>query len=57
VCVWMCGAEYGGGEGDERRFLFGNALTGPLPMELGNLVDLVSLCVPTPPCNVGSAVH
>jgi hypothetical protein len=28
----MCGTEYGGGEGGERRYLAENALTGPLPM-------------------------
>jgi hypothetical protein len=54
----MCGAEYGGGEGGERRFLDDNALTGPLPMGLGNLVKLAALCVrPASPCNVGSATH
>jgi hypothetical protein len=36
MCVWMCGAEYGGGEGGERRQLGGNQLSGPLPMELFN---------------------
>jgi hypothetical protein len=45
----MCGAEYGGG-GGEGRFLDNNQLTGPLPVELGNLVNLVDLCVrPAPP--------
>jgi hypothetical protein len=43
----MCGTEYGG---DKRRFLFSNALTGPLPAELGELVKLQKLCVrPAPP--------
>jgi hypothetical protein len=46
----MCGTEYGGGEGGERRYLAENALTGPLPMELGELVNLELLCVwPAPP--------
>jgi hypothetical protein len=50
MCVWMCGTEYGGGGGDERRFLNNNGLTGPLPVELGNLSSLRELCVrPTPP--------
>jgi hypothetical protein len=42
----MCGAEYGGGdEGGERRDLQQNLLTGPLPSELGELVELTQLCV------------
>jgi hypothetical protein len=41
----MCGADYGGGEGGERRELYDNHLTGKLPAELGELVDLQSLCV------------
>ena len=54
----MCGAEYGGGEGDERRFLDNNDLAGPLPATLSfpnlpNLVDQIpiqGLCVrPAPP--------
>jgi hypothetical protein len=45
MCVWMCGTEYGGGGGDERRRLDSNALVGPLPVELGNLDNLVELCV------------
>jgi hypothetical protein len=46
----MCGTEYGGGGGGERRVLGPNQLTGPLPVELGNLVNLVELCVrPAPP--------
>jgi hypothetical protein len=54
----LCGAEYGGGEGGERRQLGGNQLSGPLPMELFNLVNLKYLCVrPASPCNVGSATH
>jgi hypothetical protein len=45
-------------EGGERRWLDDNFLTGPLPMGLGNLVELTSLCVrPASPCNVGSATH
>ena len=45
-------------EGGERRNLDDNFLTGPLPMGLGNLVELTSLCVrPASPCNVGSATH
>jgi hypothetical protein len=49
ACVWMCGAEYGGGEGDKRRVLRNNALNGPLPAELVSLVSLQQLCVrPTP---------
>jgi hypothetical protein len=48
--VWTCGAEYGGGGGGERRYLSNNQLTGPLPVELGNLSFLIVLCVrPTPP--------
>jgi hypothetical protein len=35
----------GGGEGDERRELQDNDLTGPLPAELGELVNLQRLCV------------
>ena len=47
--MWVCGAEYGGG-GGERRFLYNNGLTGPLPVELGNLVNLAQMCVrPAPP--------
>jgi hypothetical protein len=60
LCVWMCGTEYGGGEGGKRRDLRDNHLTGPLPAELGELVELRLLCVqPTPllACNVGSAAH
>jgi hypothetical protein len=45
LCVWMCGAEYGGGGGGERRNLYFNQLAGPLPIELGNLVSLDRLCV------------
>ena len=41
TCVWMCGTEYGGGGVDERRYLFGNAFTGPLPAELGELANKV----------------
>jgi hypothetical protein len=46
----MCGTEYGGGGGGERRLLDSNALVGSLPVELGNLDNLVELCVrpPTP---------
>ena len=43
----MCGAEYGGG-GGERRYLRFNQLTGPLPVELSNLDNLVELCGPPP---------
>jgi hypothetical protein len=42
TCVWMCGTEYGGGGVDDRRYLFGNAFTGPLPAELG---ESTKLCV------------
>jgi hypothetical protein len=46
----MCGPEYGGGGGGERRDLHKNQLTGPLPTELGELGALLSLCVrPAPP--------
>jgi hypothetical protein len=47
----MCGTEYGGGEGGERRFLGDNDLAGPLPTEMGSLTrNLVQLCVwPAPP--------
>jgi hypothetical protein len=46
----MCGTEYGGGEGGERRRLDKNQLTGPLPTELGDMVALQRLCVrPAPP--------
>ena len=45
-------------EGDERRKVDDNDLTGTLPMGLGNLVKLKALCVrPASPCNVGSATH
>ena len=37
----MCGTEYGGGGVDDRRYLFGNAFTGPLPAELGELANKV----------------
>jgi hypothetical protein len=48
--VWMCGAEYGGGGGGERRLLSVNLLTGEIPSELGELVELTQLCVwPAPP--------
>ena len=60
LCVWMCGTEYGGGGGGERRWLDGNQLVGSIPPELGNLDSLTSLCVARPtasPCNVGSAAH
>ena len=47
VCVWMCDAEYGGGE---RRTFSENALTGSLPVGLGSLPVLEFLCVwPAPP--------
>ena len=50
LCVWMCGAEYRSGGGGERRILADNQLTGPLPTELGELTDLLVLCVlPAPP--------
>ena len=48
--VWMCGAEYGGGGGDERRDLDNNQLTGEIPTEMGSLTALTDLCVrPAPP--------
>jgi hypothetical protein len=50
MCVWMCGTEYGGDGGDERRALNDNLLTGPLPTELLVLDSLQTLCVwPAPP--------
>jgi hypothetical protein len=50
MCVWMCGTEYGGGGGGERRVLRDNDLTGEIPTEFGNLSSLELLCVrPTPP--------
>ena len=50
VWVWMCGTEYGGGGGGERRALQTNDLTGEIPTEMGSLVALEFLCVrPTPP--------
>jgi hypothetical protein len=49
----MCGAEYGGGEGGERRVLSGNDLDGEIPTELGTLTKLTSLCVwPAPPSHL-----
>jgi hypothetical protein len=48
----MCGTEYGGGGGGERRWLYNNALDGEISteMELGNLSSLELLCVrPAPP--------
>jgi hypothetical protein len=55
--VWVCGAEYGGGEAGERRALDHNELDGEIPTEMGSLTALELLCVhPTAsPCNVGSA--
>jgi hypothetical protein len=50
--VWMCGTEYGGGEGGERRWLYNNGLAGTLPATLSfpNLPNLIQLCVrPAPP--------
>ena len=48
--MWVCGVEYGGGGGGERRFLNSNALDGEIPIEMGSLVALQYLCVrPTPP--------
>jgi hypothetical protein len=50
MCVWMCGTEYGGGGGDERRSLFTNQLCGEIPTEMGLLTALTFLCVrPAPP--------
>jgi hypothetical protein len=44
----MCGTEYGGGEGGERRILADNDLDGEIPTELGSLVALEYLCVRPP---------
>jgi hypothetical protein len=50
MCVGMCGAEYGGGGGGERRNLDNNALDGEIPTEMGLLTALQILCVrPAPP--------
>ena len=52
----MCGTEYGGGEGGERRYLGDNDLAGPLPTEMRNLVAIRSLCVrPAPPPHLANA--
>jgi hypothetical protein len=49
LCVWMCGADYG-----ERRSMHSNLLTSTLPSELGDLTQLIFLCVrPTPPPDLG----
>jgi hypothetical protein len=46
----MCGTEYGGGGGGERRDLGDNDLTGEIPTEMGSLVEIQFLCVrPAPP--------
>jgi hypothetical protein len=46
----MCGTEYGGGGGGERRNLENNALDGDIPTEMGLLSSLEVLCVrPAPP--------
>jgi hypothetical protein len=51
----MCGAEYGGGGGGERRFLDNNALDGEIPTEMGSLVNLSFLCVrPAPPTHLAT---
>ena len=56
MCVWMCGTEYGGGGGDERRDLRDNDLTGPLPTELFELVNVEYLCVRlAPPPHLANA--
>ena len=49
-CGVMCGAEYRGGGGGERRFLCDAGLCGPIPASIGTLTSLVDLCVrPAPP--------
>jgi hypothetical protein len=51
--VWVCGTEYGGGEGGERRRLNSNQLTGEIPTEMGLLTALQGLCVrPAPPTHL-----
>ena len=41
----MCGTEYGGCGGGERRLLDNNALDGGIPTEMGSLVAVTTLCV------------
>jgi hypothetical protein len=46
----MCGAEYGGDGGGERRNLPFENLCGPIPSSIGTLTNLENLCVrPAPP--------